>query len=405
MKAPFQGRLSCCRDTGVEPANGVLIRPDCDLLAAHPDVYGVGCVGQVRRLAEALVCGPLWAELSSRFGLAVRLDGQPVIGVLGTAQTGDAARLRALGRQVTNAVERLRPVQFPEVVGLCEQLAARLRSQLGPELERAWMVGIPRGGLAVAGLLSYALGTRAAHVGEPPDKSDALLVVVDDCVLSGARLRRWLRDHPHPRVAVACLHATADLCAAVEREEQVVACVAASELSDHAAQQQGIDYARWVTRWRERSPDDYWTGHPDHVVYPWNEPDTVVWNEETGKAEPAWRVVPPDRCMKNRSEMPSDSSGVQTCVAPSGPARPAEGVLWVRAQGSLYVSEPFGGRVTRMAGVAGACWSALMASGDPDAAAEVVAAEYAQPPPRVRIDFDRFIEACQAQGLLVHSGG
>lgn len=382
----------------MELSNGVLLRPDQGLLGAHPFLYGEEPVVQARRLADALVCGPLWAELSPRFGLAVRTDGEPVIAVLGTAQVGDAARLGALGWQVTDTLARLRPVSFGEAEALCVQLAARLREHLGATLDGARVEGIPRGGLVVAGLLACALGVSATRVGSWGN--DGVVVVVDDCSLSGARLRRWLRDRSHTRVVVALLHASPGLRAAVEADERVDACFAAGDLRDHALQQRGARHEEWVHRWRERSPDDYWTGQPDHVVYPWNEPDTALWNDETGTAEPGWRVVPPDRCLKNHGEAPPAGRGVQVCMVGNGPIRPAEGVVWADAQGSMYVAEPTSGRVMRMAGVAAGCWTALMATGDPEAAAAAVAADYAQPLQRVRADLDRFIAECRHHGLV-----
>lgn len=395
-------RQPCESATTVMRTNGALIRPDPHLLAAQPGIYGDNPATQTRRLAEALVCGPLWEKLRPRFGLTVRTEGHPVIGVLGTAGTGDLARLRALDWQVADNLARLRWVDFAEVEALCVHLAARLRGRFGSQLGRAWMVGIPRGGQVVVGLLSCALGMPATRVGAPPRQdADDLLLVVDDCALSGTRLRRWLQQNPQGRVAVVLLHASEGLRAAVEQEDRVVACVAASDLGDHAPAQQGANYANWIEWWRKRSPDDYWTGHPDHVVYPWNEPDTLLWNEETGRAEPAWRVVPPDRCLKNRSQMPSGSAGVQVCVAPDGSIGPADGVVWARAQGSIHVAKPTSARVTRMAGVAAACWSALMASGDEKSAAAAVATEYDEPLPRVRADLSRFIRECTTLGLLV----
>lgn len=383
-------------------SSGAVLRLDPALLARHPHLYGSDAATQMRRLADALTCGPMWGLLAPRLALAVRTEPEPIIAVLGEPTPIDGPRIQALSWQVPDTLRRLRPVGTSEVVTLCAKLADRLVDRFGQDISSAYLLGVPRGGLVIAGLLACALGIPAARVQSLASGADEdrLVIVVDDCSLSGTRIRRWLRDHPGRRIVVALLHASAGLRSAVEADRRVIACVVIDELHDHAPTREGADYARWVQRWRQRSRDDFWIGHPDRVVYPWNEPDVAIWNSETERAEPGWRVVPPQWCLKNRSATPPPSATAQLCVSSQGPLRASAGVVWAWARQTVLIAHGESGKVTRADGVGASCWEALMTTGDAIAAAEKIAREYDQPLSRVQADVDAFIDRCRTHRLL-----
>jgi hypothetical protein len=310
-----------------------LLRAPDDLLGRHPDVFGPDARTRCLSLASALAAGPPWERLRHTATLAVRPDAG-LIGILGEVDEADRALVGALGGQVPDLLRRLRPVPNESVVDGVVRLAERIRARVpADELRRHHLVPIPRGGLIVAALLAYLLELPIAPSVASPDGEPVILV--DDCAISGLRLRESLAPWRGRRTGVALLHAHPDLCRAVEAKEPGVAfCVAADQLADHAPDRE--DYADWHRRWTDRSVGTYWIGDPDHVCYPWNEPDALVWNEVRAVAEPGWRVVPPSWCLKNRATArPGD---VQVCEPPAGASRPAESLIWARVDEGVLLA-------------------------------------------------------------------
>jgi len=146
---------------------------------------------------------------------------------------------------------------------------------------------IPRGGYFVLGMLSYLLDLERKALWSP--SPDGLLVIVDDCALSGARFYYALHSVPNERVIFAHLYSPPELRAAIlAQEPRVVACVAAHDLRDSARERypDEAEYKAWQQRWRERLPEPrYWVGLPEPVVFPWSEPERSVWNAETGEVK------------------------------------------------------------------------------------------------------------------------
>lgn len=373
---------------------GVVLRPSPSVVEGAADVLGPGGAGgRTVALAEALVTSPAWDRFAGRARLLVRTDTPvPLLALVGRLHDGDAALIRALGWQVDDALRRLRPVAWPVVEQLVDSLASRLHAHLGAERLRAVrLVGVPRGGLVVAGLLAYALGLRSEQL-EPQPEDDRERLVVDDCALSGSRTRRWLAASPGPPVILAHLHSHPALRVAAERLPGVVACVAAADLADHAPDVHGDDYPLWRERWAERVPDDLWTGHPDHVVYPWNEPDVLVWDDAAGVAEPGWHVVPPDWCAKNRRTKRSWDVGA--CQSPHVPPD----VLWGALEDGLVLVSEGRGTCAALEGTAATFWAALLADGDLDAAAQRLSEVYGRPHGALHADLSVFVDALQHGG-------
>ncbi|MFO7777942.1 MAG: PqqD family peptide modification chaperone [Nitriliruptoraceae bacterium] len=376
----------------------LLRRIDDRLLAQHPELYGQDPATRAITFAHGLATSPVWARLRDRAVLAVRPHPEPMVGVFGVVATEDRPLADALGWHTDTLLERLRPIGYAEAERACVVLADELRRQLGEEtLAASSITGIPRGGLLVAGLLAYALGLPSERVWAQPSDGGRLLLA-DDCVLSGSRLGRWLDANPGPDVIAVHL-ASVPSCreAIVAQHPRVTACLAAVDLTDHA----GDRGAGWHQRWRERSPGDLWTGDPDHVVFPWNEPESAIWNAERERAERAWRVVPPSWCLKNRAEGGDAPHEVQVdAVEVNGPDSPADDVLWAEFDDGVVVATPRDDRAIRLTGVAAVSWRELVSHGHAEAASAAVAAVYGAPEDVVRSDVARLVERLAARGLL-----
>ena len=369
------------RMSATSSLHAVVLRVDDALLEPHTDVFGPSAADRVVALAHALATSPTWAGMRERARIVVRHDKSPIIGAVGHVQDVERPRLEALGWQAADTLRRLHPASWQQSEEACECLAEQLRTLLGRAcLSRARLIGLPRGGLIVAGLLAYLLNLDHEQLDATDDARDTWpLIVVDDCMLSGTQLRRWLRRHPDgPPVVVAHLHSHPALRDALtQRERRVTACVAGQDLHDRAVAERGTDYEDWRRRWEARTPESYWTGQPDHICYPWNEPDVLIWNPAVDAVEPGWRVVPPEWCLKNRAEGWQAVRDVQVCRTPRGSTQPADDVIWANFDdGEVMVAGADTGTSLRLDGVGASMWRAVIASGNPDQAVAAVAQDY-----------------------------
>jgi hypothetical protein len=376
-----------------------LLRVEDDLLARHPALYGSDPAGRSLALAEALATSPAWTRIRERARIAVR-PRSGLIGVFGSVEPSERPLLDALEWEVNDLLARLLPVSYRDAEHAAFELAERLRAVLSPsELAACHLVPLPRGGFLVAGLLAYALGLDPDRLRVGPD-STGLTILVDDCAISGTRIRTWLGDHEAAGdVVVALLHAHPDLARrTAEDEPRVRDCVAARDLTDHAPARP--DHAAWKERWADRSPTDYWIGHPDHVVYPWNEPDVRLWNPATSRAEAAWRVAPPAWCAKNRVDArPGD---VQRCEAASGPIEPSPDTIWATFETEVVLARPGLESAVALRGSAAAMWLAIVSDGDRTRAATTVSSRYAAPLSTITADLDRFVNELTERGFVTH---
>ena len=236
--------------------------------------------------------------------LVARPAPQPVLAVMGRLDEARLAWLRAQAAELGRSCALLRYVGYPQAETDCKRLADLLVKRFGrKELARFHFAGIPRGGLVVLGMLACALGLEARQL-SPPSAFSAPVVVVDDCALTGARFGRFLEKcRKGRRVIFAHLYSHPQLRRAIEaREQGVLACLSAHDLKDHGARTLGRKQylaARRRLVARIGGPR-YWVGMPDHICFPWGEPDRSFWNPVTRRMEDCWRIVPPERCLKNR---------------------------------------------------------------------------------------------------------
>lgn len=348
----------------------------------------------VQPLAEAFASSPPWASMPR--AVTVVKDGpSPAWGVLGWLDDAQAARVEAAAWQVPQTLARLRYVDYSQAEADATVLAARLLERFGEQAREFAYRPVPRGGHIVFGMLAYALQL-------PKTASSGLtggpLVLVDDCALSGARIRTALAEHPGPDLVMATLYSQPQLRDAVlAAEPRVVDFVSARDLDDHAPGQFGDDYTAWVARWRERT-DDYWIGNPDHVAFAWSEPDMTVWNDVTAQAEAGWRVVPPSQCLKNRA---AGTPRLQLQPrAQAGAVQVAPDVLFGSVGTQTLAASASHGTVVSLSGVAVDVWEAILYGADEKGIAQEITVRYAVSDDKARADVAALVSELVDKGLL-----
>ena len=255
-------------------------------------------LGGLDGLARALAASPIWGD-SPRAAIVLRSEPHPSLSVLGYLSDSARTRLSALRDDLPRTLHSLHYVDYARAESDCVVLARKLTDRLGrDQIQQSYFVAVPRGGFIVLGMLAYTLGLQPHQLTPPPP--GAPLVVVDDCALTGARLREQLEAYAQHDLTFAFLYAHPALCAAVEREERVHACLSAYPLHDHAPDQFGDAYAAWRDRWAART-ERFWIGLPDHVCFAWNEPDITLWNADAETPESGWRLLPPDDRLRLRT--------------------------------------------------------------------------------------------------------
>jgi hypothetical protein len=227
-------------------------------------------------------------------------------------------------------------------------------------------------------------------------------VLVDDVAISGLRMSRVLDRMPGERTIVAVLHAHPDLrTALLARHPRVEAFVSAYDLRDHAPSALGDGYATWHARWSARSgPDVCWIGQPDHVAYPWNEPDLSVWNDVTAREETGWCVVPPGRCLKRRRRPGVE---VQTMASGVGPWRAHPEVVAAEAEGRVVVGQLETGATFVLDDLTADLWRRLTATGDLHATIDGLMVAYEADRSVLTNDVTAFVDQLRESGLLVEA--
>lgn len=342
---------------------------------------------------------------ASPFVFVVR-SSPPALAVLGHLDKDDVEDLERRSAQLQSRLRRLRYVSYEQAERDCEGLAERLSRRVGPDvLDEAQFIGIPRGGLIVLGMLSYVLELDHAQIGRPVP-SEAPVVVVDDCALSGSRVRRFLDSdiEPDREIVFATLYSHPDLRSAVEQEvPNVTACVSARDLHDYGPDELGDDYTTWQAQWHERHPDDrYWIGRPEHLCFPWSEVDTARWNAETEEVEQGLRLGPPEYCLKNRhstSPRPSTAS-VQVQPEPQGPICPSPAVFFGTVDEQVIVAHPDTEVCMTLNGTAADMWHALVEHGTIDRALDALLETYDVDAARLRADLTDYVDTLAARDLL-----
>jgi hypothetical protein len=360
---------------------------------------------RAHRLAHAIAASDGWSRYAPAT-LVVRGGDDPVIAAVGRFDAAAESWLAASSQHLVTTLSRLTLLDHAAAEAAAQRLADALSDRHGRTgLRRFRYAALPRGGLLVLGMLAYLLdlpADRLTTTSSPMPDDDAPLVLVDDIAISGLRLSQTLARLPERPTTVATLHAHPDLRAAfIGMHPRVEVFVSARDLHDHAPEALADGYAAWLERWRGRAaPGTAWIGQPDHVVYPWNEPDLGVWNEVAGREEPGWSVVPPEHCLKRRARV---AVPVQVMPAAAGPLGPHPDVVTAEAEGGVVVGHLGSGASFLLDRSAADIWRALVATGERAAAAARVARLYGVDPADVRPDVEAFTADLVGAGLLVEA--
>ena len=362
-------------------------------------------------LAQALDASPIWPKFqTARFVLRQSGAGDMTGGrlaVAGRFTEADLARLTNLQRRLSCDLPRLHHVSYAAAEDCAQLLADKLRAQFGPEdCARFHYTAIPRGGHIVLGLLAYALGLRGAQLCAPADPQIPH-VIVDDCCLSGARLRETLPQVTGDALVIAMLHAPPELRAAVVAQEpRVQAFLSAQDLVDDAPARFGADYDAWLADQRRlRALRGYWYGDYAPLSYAWNEPDVGFHNPVTDRHEVTWRLLGPAQCLKNRPRQPAR---ITVNTDPPGPLCAAPDVVWADfgpdpgagLGDCVLIGDAGRGQSHQLDGVGADIWRALMATGAQAGALAQLAAQYDAPPDALARDVAGFIEMLITAGVL-----
>ena len=393
-------------DTGPAPGPprvfGLAVDPD-ELLP--PDRFRFGDAGdpaaRLLDLAHGLASSPLWAGMHAI--RVVRTQPPAGLALIGRFTQAEVVRVEALPGQLALEMPRFRYVSYQQVEEDCARLGERLVERFGADEVRGFRyTGIPRGGLIVLGMLSYVLDLRRDRLDGSGADGERPVVLVDDCALTGYRFGELLRQRREPRVVFAHLYSHPELRSAIRtREPRVVDVLAAADLDDFAERQLKQEHVAWQKRWMERSGGRcYWIGRPEHLCFPWAEPDLTLWNPIAGREEPGWRVAPPRAALKNRFSGDADPRRVQVQPHSTGPVRVADRTFHGEIDGVAVAASLETGQVVTMDGVAAEIWSVLAGAGGVEDAVRELAERYDADPGTLRADAEQLVRSLTARGLL-----
>jgi hypothetical protein len=328
-------------------------------------------------LGRALLAG-LSSGGPASFQVRVRATPTPVLGLFGEFDSDQVAMLRVQGEALRHACRTLRYVGQAQAQLDCARLGQRLVAQFGRrELAALQFAVVPRGGLFVLATLAYVLGLDRRQC-EPDDHSDAPLVVVDDCCLTGARCAEAIERWPGRRLIFAHLYSHPELRAAVAAEPAVEACVAAHDLTDLGPELLGERYEAWRQQWRQQLEGRrFWLGVPEALAFHWSEPDRSVHLSAARPMERAWKVVPPELCLETRCGIgPGHELEVSAQPAGAGPIEVSDTALYLRREDTLLLGDLESGECLELGGSAPVLWEGLLESGTVEGGARAMAAAY-----------------------------
>lgn len=393
------------------PLQGEVPRLDAVVLLRGPLPEGIEQVYRsastdppLLTLARALTASRGWA--SERATLIVaRPEPTPALVAIGRFDAADRERLEALRNQLREVLPRTRYLEYDAAEAACVRLAERLLERFGADaIGTMRFVGLPRGGVIVLGMLAYALGLAHAQLDADARHSGLAgpLVVVDDSVISGARVRQFLARRSEGQLIVACLHSHPEARAALcEGDDRILDVVSAHDFHDHAPRALGDGYDAWRDRWRQRSdPDCVWVGQPEHLCYPWSEPDLGVWNAASEREEPGWSVMPRELCLARRLTPGREALRAQLQPPPSGLVRTAEHVVYGFLGDDVVIADLAASTCYGLEGGAAVAWRAVLACGEEQAAADAIAVDYDVDPDTVIADVRSLVAELRAAGLL-----
>lgn len=353
----------------------------------------------VEGLSRAIGISPVWANLPPAV-LLLRRSSNPGIALLGEFRSQHKAILEALLRDLRDACTHLRYIHYPEAERQCRHLASLLIERFGRDrLARAGFWAIPRGGTTVLGMLAQVLDLAPEQLSQTTSSRE--LVVVDDCALTGSRFREFLQESDARSVIFAHLYSHPSLRSSIEEQEpKVVACISSGDLAVRELHsEEGEENRR--RRWEQRlGGKRYWIGSLEHICFPWTEPDRVVWNPAEGKTELAWRVVPPELCLKNRRRGDAPTAEVQVLSEGQGSWSLGPEVFYARLGPYTLVANLATDDSVRLEGAARDMWHLLLDQGNLQTITPVLVNRYEIDQDVLEPDLGRFLDQVLLRGFL-----
>ena len=355
--------------------------------------------GLVHALAANLDAPVEPSAAASPLTLLARPGDLPALAWIGSFDPILQARLQLQMQVLEQTCAHLRYVGFPDVERACRQLAAHLTAHVGrEELAGAHFTAIPNGGFVVLGLLASLLGVSRSRLAAPEDV-DSLLVVVDDCAVSGFRFREFLGTCRSRRIVFAPLLSPPPLRTAIQAAHPcILACHSGADLRELPVEVSSEHRQRRQERLAEG--DRYWIGSTEPLCFPWNEPDRSLWNPVTGRYERTWHVVPPELCLKNGVAPGRRPIPVQMQPAAHGRFQPGSRVLFAELGGEIVLCSLNDERVYRLGATGSTLWRGGVVTGHLDAAIRAIADGHNAPEDKVRRDAERFFSDLVARGFL-----
>ena len=371
-------------------------------LQGYATALGIPPPQALAALASALAATLDVPEAPSSLTLVVRGGEAPAFAWIGSFDRFLQNCIETQARALESTCAHLRYVGYPAAEAACRRLAASLVSRLGrEELARTRFVAIPNGGFVILGLLASILGLSRRQL-DAREESDSLLVIVDDCAISGARFREILGTC-RGRVVFAPLYSPQPLRAAIQAtEDRVIDCLSGEDLREIPARPSAEHQER--RRQRIERGECYWIGSTEPLCFPWNEPDRTLWNASTQRHERAWRIVPSELCLKNHPAPGRRPIPVQAQPEARGPLRPSRQALFAEISGEIAVCSFHDGQVFRLGDTGSALWRGVVTGGSLNAAIDAVASQFDVPEAVLSADARRFVESLLARGLLTDAG-
>lgn len=294
----------------------------------------------------------------------------------------DRIDLWTLGVTLVDRQKRLRCLTDSGVERTVGALATKMRDDLSiEELARLHVVPIARGGLFVAGQLSYLLGWTREQF---EDDGISPICVVDDCSLTGKRFRQTLKKNRGREVWFCHLASAEPLRDAILKEESSVkGCISAVnlELWDQNDLAGFSDIGRYLNR------------SVEHIAFPWTEPGFPV--NLNGKIVDGWRLLPPHQVLGNWAmlKLPAHADAIIPNI------QLANGVVWrVLFDGGVRLYKAGDDGMVDLKNLAADVWRGCVGYRNRDVAVEWLM--------KTRNDFDRkavesMVDILLARGMLV----
>jgi hypothetical protein len=352
----------------------------------------------IRAFAEAATSSPPAQGVAAT--LIVRGGPSPGFAVVGALDAPAIARVEQLFGRLEEASKQLRYVSYQQAERDVQILGERLEQRFSrARLDEAVFRPVPRGGLIVLGMLALTMGLRHDQLLVSEDRSEHLVVLVDDCALSGYRTYQTLRASSARRIALAFLYAPDELCRNIESAEpRVEACIAARRLGDRGPEIFGRNYGAWVERWTERlGRERYWIGRPEAVAFAWKEPDRSFVNVATGQREAGWRIIPGAFPAVRTA---ASRLSIQVQPPARGPLRPAADVFFCELDGKVVLARTGQREAIELSATAGAFWNAVVEYGTVEETVSALVLAYDVERPRLAADVAHFVEDLVACRIL-----